>query len=276
MLALVTAGHPSSRANQLVDSMACVEAPPAVDTIPLHSAEREQGNVDEALEATVKRYELALRDSAVTLFTQDDDLRYTSISNPVGELRVSDIVGATDETLLTQDTRGAVIAMKRRTLETGAPESGEIAIGFIGDRDRWFELNVEPLRDVTGLIVGLVGTAVDITRRKEDEAHLRLLLRELTHRSKNLLAVIQAMARHTARHSRTTDDFVRQFEARLQALATSHDVLVEDSWHGASLDGLARTSVAAVLGGGRGAGVHLWADRLAQAGIGTSARSGPS
>jgi len=65
------------------------------------------------------------------------------------------------------------------------------------------------------------------------------LLRELTHRSKNLLAVIQAVARQTARHTNSTEDFVAQFDARLQAMATSHDVLVEEGWHGASLFELA-------------------------------------
>jgi two-component sensor histidine kinase len=60
-------------------------------------------------------------------------------------------------------------------------------------------------------------------------------MRELTHRSKNLLAVIQAMARQTARHTNSTELFLEQFDARLQALATSHDVLIEEGWHGASL-----------------------------------------
>jgi two-component sensor histidine kinase len=60
-------------------------------------------------------------------------------------------------------------------------------------------------------------------------------MRELTHRSKNLLAVIQAMARQTARYTNSTDSFLEQFTSRLQALAASHDVLVGGGWHGASL-----------------------------------------
>lgn len=80
----------------------------------------------------------------------------------------------------------------------------------------------------------------EVKRAKENEAHLRLLLRELTHRSKNLLAVIQAMARQTARHTGDVDIFVAQFNARLQALARSHDLLVQESWHGVALDDLLR------------------------------------
>jgi two-component sensor histidine kinase len=88
---------------------------------------------------------------------------------------------------------------------------------------------------------------VDVTERKEGEAHLRLLLRELTHRSKNLLAVIQAMARQTARHAGSIDAFLNQFGARLQALAASHDLLVRESWYGAALQELVRSQLGAYI-----------------------------
>ena len=84
---------------------------------------------------------------------------------------------------------------------------------------RWHDLHIEPLRNEADEIIGLTCASVDVTERKEGEAHLRLLLRELTHRSKNLLAVIQAMARQTARHAGSIDGFLKQFGARLQALA---------------------------------------------------------
>ena len=81
---------------------------------------------------------------------------------------------------------------------------------------------------------------IDVTERKASEDHLRLLMRELTHRSKNLLAVIQSIARQTARHSGSIESFLDQFGARTQALATSHDLLVQESWYGASLSELVR------------------------------------
>ena len=71
--------------------------------------------------------------------------------------------------------------------------------------------------------------------RAASEKQLRLLLRELTHRSKNLLAVIQAIARQTARQTDTVDEFLDRFGARLHAIGMSHDLLVADDWHGASL-----------------------------------------
>jgi two-component sensor histidine kinase len=95
----------------------------------------------------------------------------------------------------------------------------------------------------------LTCASVDVTERKEGDAHLRLLLRELTHRSKNLLAVIQAMARQTANHAGSIDTFLAQFGSRLQALAASHDLLVRESWYGASLGELIRSQLSSYLDG---------------------------
>jgi PAS domain S-box-containing protein len=211
----------------------------AVDVTRVRSLETEQRRLSDELKTTVQRYELALRESNVTVFTQDRDLRYTSISNPMGGQAVEDIIGRTDDGVLTGTGGDDVVALKQQSLATGTAQNGEVGMHYSGGAPQWFDLHIESLRDVTGSIVGLIGTAVDITKRKEDEAHLRLLLRELTHRSKNLLAVIQAMARQTARHTNSIGEFVAQFNARLQALATSHDVLVEDGWHGAPLAELA-------------------------------------
>jgi len=114
---------------------------------------------------------------------------------------------------------------------------------------RWHDLHIEPVRNEANEIVGLTCASVDVTERKEGEAHLRLLLRELTHRSKNLLAVIQAMARQTANHAGSTDAFLKQFGSRLQALAASHDLLVRESWYGASLGELIRSQLSSYLDG---------------------------
>jgi len=92
-------------------------------------------------------------------------------------------------------------------------------------------------------ICGIIGGAVDITDRKEHEARIHLLMRELTHRSRNLLSVIQAIGRQSAASSVSTDDFLERFGARLQSLAESQDLLVRDSWKGASMRELVRSQL---------------------------------
>ena len=203
------------------------------------------------LRARFARYETALRGSNVTVYTQDCDLRYTSISNPIFGRAIEDILGHTDDELLPPDSAAAVIALKREALASGQAKRAEVAREE-GSGLRWNDLHIEPLRNEAGDIVGLTCASVDVTERKESEAHLRLLMRELTHRSKNLLAVIQAMARQTARHAGSTDAFLNQFAARLQGLAASHDLLVRESWHGASLRELIQSQLAAYFAGGEG------------------------
>ena len=94
-----------------------------------------------------------------------------------------------------------------------------------------------------GKPVRMTGTARDITERKHWEEHTQLLMREITHRSKNLLAVIQAMARQSKVGSRTVADFEARFSGRLQALAASHDLLVQRDWHGVSVAELVKSQL---------------------------------
>jgi PAS domain S-box-containing protein len=94
---------------------------------------------------------------------------------------------------------------------------------------------------------GVFAAARDVTERKEDEAKLHFLMRELAHRSKNLLAVIQAMARQTARYSDSTASFLEKFNARLQALSASHDSMAQEEWQNASLADLVRLQLGPYL-----------------------------
>lgn len=203
---------------------------------------QEQRRLTLELATVLQRYEMALRGSNVAIFTQDRNLRYTSVSKPLFGHPVDMAVGATDADLLGEAQAQAISLLKREALGATEPRKGEAEVDEDGAK-RWYDVHVEPLRDLSGVTVGLTGAVVDVTDRKENEQHLRLLMRELTHRSKNLLAVIQAMARQTARHAGSIDDFVEIFSARLQALARSHDLLVQEGWHGASLTDMVRSQL---------------------------------
>jgi two-component sensor histidine kinase len=71
--------------------------------------------------------------------------------------------------------------------------------------------------------------------------HIEFLLREVNHRSKNMLAVVQAVARQTARLAETPELFIEGFMARLAAIASSHDLLVSRDWRGVQIADLTRT-----------------------------------
>lgn len=100
-----------------------------------------------------------------------------------------------------------------------------------------------PVRGLDGSFVGGSLIIRDITAQTQREAHIRFLMRELTHRSKNLLAVIQAMARQSLSLLTTPEEFVVRFSERLSGLAGSHDLLSSDDWAGASLVQLIRSQL---------------------------------
>jgi PAS domain S-box-containing protein len=85
--------------------------------------------------------------------------------------------------------------------------------------------------------VRITGVSYDFTERKFAEEHLKLLMREVNHRSKNLLSVVQAVARQTARKSDPAT-FVVQLSERIDGLAASQDLLVKNLWQGVDVAAL--------------------------------------
>jgi PAS domain S-box-containing protein len=93
-----------------------------------------------------------------------------------------------------------------------------------------------------GRVQRVIGTVIDITERKRAEERIQLLMREVNHRSKNLLALVQAVARLTVANS--PQEFLTRFEERIRALAASQDLLVRDGWSGVPLEALIRSQLA--------------------------------
>lgn len=86
----------------------------------------------------------------------------------------------------------------------------------------------------------VITTIHDITQVRKREATLRTLLLELSHRSKNLMSIIQGLATQSAKYSPSLDSFLKSFTGRLHAVSGAQDVLVDSNWQGASLFELAR------------------------------------
>jgi two-component system CheB/CheR fusion protein len=99
-------------------------------------------------------------------------------------------------------------------------------------------LTVSAVKNGVGATVGASKIAHDISERKRAERNLNIVMHELSHRSKNLLAIIAAMAKQTARQSPSVENFLSHFGARIQGLAESHDLLTQQNWTGALLEKL--------------------------------------
>jgi PAS domain S-box-containing protein len=145
--------------------------------------------------------------------------------------------------------RDATFAAVERSQDPEANAEYDVEHRVKGARDgaeRWVATKGRT-QFANGKAVRMSGTARDITESKRWEEHTQLLMREVTHRSKNLLAVIQAMARQTKLASRDVNDFEVRFSGRLQALSASHDLLVQRNWHGVALPELVRSQLAHYL-----------------------------
>ena len=114
-------------------------------------------------------------------------------------------------------------------------------------------LTISPIRDAGGIIVGASKIARDISARKQWDSERELLLRELNHRVKNTLTIVQSIARNTAQRAITVDQFVDLFDDRLGAMAAAQDLLVASNWEAVMLEDLVR----AALGGHAAGNVRL-------------------
>jgi PAS domain S-box-containing protein len=106
----------------------------------------------------------------------------------------------------------------------------------------WGKLTVSAVRKTNGSIDYFVSVVQDISRRKCAEEQLHLLMREVNHRAKNLLSLVQAIAHQTA--ARESEDFIGRFTERIQALADNQNLLVRNEWRDVDLDDLAQAQLA--------------------------------
>lgn len=107
---------------------------------------------------------------------------------------------------------------------------------------RWMSLYGRFAYDDNGHPLRVSGVSLDITERKRSEENLRLLMQEVNHRSKNMLGLVQSVARHTL--AATPDEFLQRFGERLNAMAASQDLLVRGGWDGVDVLALVRAQLA--------------------------------
>jgi PAS domain S-box-containing protein len=129
---------------------------------------------EEALRRNEERFRVALHGSAIAVFTQDKELRYTWIHNPNPSFPTSTVIGKTDLEIYEPETARQITALKRSVLEAGVRKRAEVEM-VVGGRRLTHDLTLEPLRDASGAVVGLTGASADVTAvKRAEEARLRL------------------------------------------------------------------------------------------------------
>jgi transcriptional regulator with GAF, ATPase, and Fis domain len=122
----------------------------------------ERKQAEEALRHSEERFRVALKDSPITVFNQDRDLRYTWLYNPQLYWQ-HDALGKTDEEILGLRKAANLTRIKRLVLTTGVAVREEIIVPSDGRRFA-FDLSVEPLLDTAGTVVGITGAGMDIAK----------------------------------------------------------------------------------------------------------------
>lgn len=170
----------------------------------------------------------ALLDLGASVTIQDLQHRYVFVTNLPDAWSQALTDAPTDISLF-----GEEIAAKLKLLKDGITEHGQKGhLEFTVNSDEVYEFRVQAISTAEGGI-HLVTTIIDRSEERHRERLLRALLREVSHRSKNLLAIIQSIALQTARYSVTLDVFLNKFRGRLYSLSQSQDLITDSSWRGA-------------------------------------------
>jgi two-component sensor histidine kinase len=180
-----------------------------------------------------------LRHAGVCVLYQDSDLKVRLVENPFESWPdAATIFVHGDSAIFEPQSAAEVVAAKQRVLRTGRPERVE---GHVckGGYDCWYDVTVEADTDSSGRIRGLFVAAVDVTEHKRREETLRGLLAEVSHRSRNLLAIVQSILGQTMRLETDPADFAAKLRGRIQALAITQDIVTQANWKGAGFRHLA-------------------------------------
>ncbi|RYE51693.1 MAG: PAS domain S-box protein [Hyphomicrobiales bacterium] len=192
--------------------------------------------------AVLDRLSLATSISGLAMSEHDSDLRYTWSHNVTGNP-----IGKTPIEAFGEDIGRPFEEILRMGLST--PQSQELGVELAGSTV-WLAVQTAPQSRVEGA-AGVVASALDITPRKQNEQKLEVLARELSHRVKNVFALVQAIVRQSARTGDVPAEFLETLDARLISLARAQDALLASNSESAHLMQLLSAQVAHLNG------VHL-------------------
>jgi PAS domain S-box-containing protein len=128
------------------------------------------------------------------------------------------------------------------------PSNPSYALNFrfirLDGREVWLEETAKAEFDTAGRLLRIKGLTRDVTERKVLEEHKNLLIAELDHRVKNVLAIVSVVASRTQETSSSMADFVTALDGRIRSMATTHELLSYRRWHGIPLAELVQRELA--------------------------------
>ncbi|MDI3308245.1 MAG: HWE histidine kinase domain-containing protein [Acetobacteraceae bacterium] len=205
---------------------------------------RERTQAEARLQAAHQHNTEILESLADAFYAVDRDWRFTYVNHKAEErwgLSRGSLLGRVIWEVFPQMAGGGPEQALRRAMRDRRPLHVEAVSRSLG---HWVEMDIHPTA-AGGLSVYLR----DIQERKRAEERQALLAREVDHRAKNALAVVQAAVRLT--RAEDVKGYVRALEGRIAALARAQTLLAQDRWAGADLRALVRGELKPFLGGNR-------------------------
>ena len=203
---------------------------------------------EEELRKSEERFRSSILHSPVPTILFDDREQILAISGSwlkaAGGVSAAELHRMEDWTIRAYGERsGEVLELVRGIIAT-EPEArtDELTILTRGGDERIWNFVTSGLGTKSEGRRLFVSVAQDVTDRKAYEERIHLLMREARHRTKNILGLVQAIARQTA--AGDAQDFIGRFSERIQALATNQDLLVQHKWRGIDVRDLVRVQLA--------------------------------
>jgi PAS domain S-box-containing protein len=218
----------------------------AIAAIVQETTERKAA--EEALRTARDSFRHLVERSPFGIYAVDADFRLVLVSNGAQKVfeNVRPLIGRDFAEVLRaiwpEPFASEAIGHFRHTLATGVPfrAPGSVEQRADSGETETYDWRLERVTLPDGR-PGVVCHFYDLSERQRHEEHIQLLMRELNHRSKNMLGLIQAIAQHTA--STTPRDFVKHFGERVRSLAAAQDLLVSNEWRSVPLLDLVRSQL---------------------------------
>lgn len=176
--------HSSTVRRWFLLQVTSIQCPPC-GAVSLHIDITDRKLLEQRLQENEERFRAALENSPVVVFNQDRECRYTWINSPVLGWAGLECIGRTDSDIVGGEDGERLTAIKRAVLESGVRTRIETSVTFQGET-HYFDLNVVPMRDDVGAIIGITCACTDITPMKRVEAERERLMEELRNAQREL------------------------------------------------------------------------------------------
>jgi len=186
----------------------------------------------------------ALVDMRASLILQDDAGGYLCVTSLPDCWTVDRNSNPADASVFGPEIAAQLAESRQRAQRTGKTDQIEVTLG----EDRVFEFRVLSVQPRIG-DGQMITTIIDRTEDRRREKVLQQLLREVSHRSKNLLAIIQSIATQTSQHADSIEAYVQKFRGRIFSLSRSQDLITDSGWRGAYIKELLEQQVGSYING---------------------------